>query len=143
MNLHAFVGPAVAIINPFTIGTVLVSAGNTVAGDGSQVTTYTRTDGVSLQVQSITTDDLKQIDNVSQSPIMRSVYFNGIVQGLNRYAGKGGDVLVFNGLAWLIVQVLEAWDIDGWCKVAVTEQGPASVFLAAPLVRGLITIGAL
>ena len=134
MNLHAIVTSAISSINPPFVGSVLISAGFTVAGDGTQKATYTQFDGVSMQVQALTSSDLKQIDSVNLSSIMRGVYMNGAIEGLDRYAGKGGDILVFNNQAWLVVEVLEGWDNAGWCKVAVTQQGLPPSVLPSPLV---------
>ena len=129
MNLHAIVSSAISVINPPFIGSVKVSTGYTVAADFTQVPAYTTVGGVSMQVQALTGREIEHLDSLNIQGIMRSVYLNGQIQGINRSVGRGGDILLIpTGLSgatpdvWLVVAVLEAWDADGWTKVAVVLQ---------------------
>lgn len=120
------------------IGTYTVSISQTAlsaeiiaTGDGTRVPQYITTAGVVMQVQALTGRELEHIDSLNIQGTMRGVYINGSVQGLNRAAMKGGDVLLIpTGLTgqtndtWLVDQVLEGWDTGGWCKVAVRLQNP-------------------
>lgn len=126
MNLHAIVAPYVAAVNPFIIGSIMVSTGSTTAADGTRSPTYATTSGVSMQVQPLSGKDVAQLDSLNIQGVTRKVWVSGSVEGVNRATGKGGDLLVFNGQTWLATIVFETWDSDGpWCSVGVTEQNGA------------------
>jgi hypothetical protein len=122
LNLHGIVGPYIGAVSPALVGMLKVSTGNTIGADFVQVPTYRVYKNVSMDVQALTADDLKQIDSLNQQGILRAVYLNGNVEGLDRPAGKGGDILIFKNQTWLVFHVLETWDSAGWCKVAVVLQ---------------------
>ena len=123
---------------PGGTGTYRVSLAQTVAsgaiaatGTGERVATYAAGVVLPMQVQAVTGEDLKHLDGLNIQGIMRTVYINGRVQGVNRQAIKGGDVIALpTGLTvappladiWLVTTVLEPWDTPGWCKVLVTLQ---------------------
>lgn len=123
----------------------------TCTGTGKRVPQWTTFTNISMQFQDLTSDELKQIDGLNISEVMRSVYLNGEIQGLDRAGVKGGDMLLAptnlssGGSAvtdggqigvtdggvvitadgqdtWLVVKVFEAFDAAGWTKVAVTLQ---------------------
>lgn len=130
MNLHAIASRATRVISPVLIGTVFVSAGQVTAKDGSQTPIWCKFENVAMDVQALTGGDLRHIDALNIQGTMRAIYLNGNVEGADRPVGKGGDVIWFNspllgGRYWLVTQVLEAWDADGWVKVAVTMQDAA------------------
>lgn len=120
------------------IGTYRVSRSQTVTsqtisatGTGDRIPAYATVTGVSMQVQAVAGDDLKHVDGLNIEGIYRVVYVNGRLQGVNRQALKGGDLLMIpTGLAtvpplndtWLISKVIEPWDTGGWCKVLVVLQ---------------------
>jgi hypothetical protein len=122
MNLHAIVNPIVAAINPNFVGTIQVSTGYVTDADFVQQPQYTVVSGVAMQVQALTAKELAQISSMNIEGLTRGVYLYGDIEGIVRKNMKGGDVLTFNGNAWKVVQVLETWDADNWCKVAVSQQ---------------------
>ena len=132
MNLAAIVGPIVDVINPPYVGSIVSNTGYVTDAAGHRVETTSTTTGVTFRVQALSGEDLKQMDSLNIQGIMRAVYVNTRVQGLNRAAMKGGDWLMIptgltsavDGDTWLVTQVLEGWDSSGWCKVAVTLQNP-------------------
>ncbi len=128
MNLNAIVAGPVGNINPAITGTLKVSAGSTTRADGIRTPNFDTFPGVSLQVQPLTTGDLKQLDALNIQNVERAVYMNGNIQGLNRKGGMGGDILVFGNPAttWLVTAVIEPWDANGWTKVGVTQQTVAA-----------------
>ena len=81
---------------------------------------------VNAQIQALSATDLKHIDGLNMTGVMRSVYMFGNAAGIVRVNQLGGDILVFpetsGGLnrSWLISQVIETW--DDWCHVIVTLQ---------------------
>ena len=134
MNLHAIVGPIVAVISPKIVGTVYVSAGSVADASFKRTPQFTAFPGVAMDVQALTGRELARMDALNIQGVLRSVYLNGNIEGLDRPAGKGGDILAFSvqpyGVSyWLVTQVLETWDTAGWCKVAVTLQNgvPAGI----------------
>lgn len=120
------------------IGTYTVSVSQTAiagpitaTGDGTRIPQFATTADLTMQVQALSGPDLKQIDSLNIQGVVRAVYMSGFPQGLVRPATKGGDILLIpTGLSgqsndtWLVVAVLEAWDADGWTKVAVNLQNP-------------------
>jgi len=127
VNIHGVVSGVIAAVNPHVIGTVQVSVGTITEADGTQIPQFASFPGQSFQVQALSSGDLRKMDNVNLQAVMRAVYLNGNIEGLDRPAGKGGDVLIFSqpGLPnaqWLVTNLLEPWGYNGWCKVAVTLQ---------------------
>lgn len=122
MNLHAIAGPAVSIVNPTTLATLLVSTGYTTGSDGTRTPSYSATDNVPVQVQALSAREIEHLDSINIQNVSRAAYINGNVEGLDRASAKGGDLLIFDGATWLVVQVLETWSASGWCKVALSKQ---------------------
>lgn len=122
MNLHGIANAAVAQVNPNLGGVWQRSAGYTTNSAGQQVPAYAVPLNVTLQVQALSTSDLRHVDALNIQGIMRAVYIYGLADTVDRPNAKGGDLLVFGGQTWLITQLLEPWDADGWCKVVVTLQ---------------------
>jgi hypothetical protein len=122
MNLHAIVTNIISQVNPPQVATLLTSTGYATNADGTRVPGYLAPLVLSAQVQALTAKEVQHLDSLNIQGIMRGVYLNGSIEGANRRLVKGGDLLKFGGQTWLVVQVLETWDTDGWCKVAVAMQ---------------------
>lgn len=120
MNLHGIVSPAVSAINPPITATLRMSAGYTTAGDGTRTPAYAPDQTAQVQVQALGNAELRQLDSLNIQGVMRAVYLNGNWQGVDRPDGKGGDLILFGGQTWLVMQVMETW--PDWCKVAVCLQ---------------------
>lgn len=121
MNLHAIANGAISAVNPnITNASVKYSNGYTIAPGGKQVPAYTLVTGVTIQVQALTGKEIKQIEGLNIQGVVRAIYLYGDTQGAVRPLSKGGDLILFNGLIFLVVQVLETW--ADWSKVAVTLQ---------------------
>ena len=124
MNLHNIVGPAIAAVNPWIIGSYQQSNGMTVAADFTQVPAYLPAVTVQVQMQALTYKDLMQLEGINQGGEKRAIYVNGNYKGVSRPDSRGGDLISLpDGTVWLVAQVLENWAyMGGWCKVAVTLQ---------------------
>ena len=122
MNLSNISNGAITAVSPNLLGSVQVSTGHITNADYSTTPTAQTFPNIRMQVQALSGAELKQLDNINQQGVVRGVYLNGNVEGLDRPVGKGGDLLLFNNQTWRVTQVLETWDADGWCKVAVTLQ---------------------
>jgi hypothetical protein len=126
MNLHSIVRGAITSVNPDTIGTWRESTGATISAGGRPVPAYTDHANVPLQVQALTSRDLKHLNYLSIQGVRRSVYMYGSAQGVSRPDAKGGDLLVFpevpgtGAKTWLVAIVFETW--PDWCRVGVTLQ---------------------
>jgi len=127
MNLHAIASPAIGVVNPPVFCTVRTSTGYTVAGDGTQVPTYSTASDVPVQVQALAYTDLMKLGAMNIQGTRRKGYFYGNVEGLDRAAIKGGDLVTMPSLptfpgptVWLVAQVLEHF--EGWTSVALTLQ---------------------
>ena len=129
LNLFTAANAAIVAVNENTTGTVWASTGATTGASGHRMATFESFPGVPLQVQAMSAENLRHVDGLNLQSVMRSVHFNGFIDGLDRPAGRGGDVLAFDGTWWLVTQVLETWDRSGWVHVAVTLQNgkPAGI----------------
>lgn len=125
MNLHQIVSPFIAVVNSFVSATVKISTGYTTAADGSRTPIYQTQTNVPVQIQALTAMEIQHLDSLNIEGVSRSAYLNGDIEGLDRAFGRGGDLIIYNGTTWLVVQVMEQWsDTSGWTKVALRQQNP-------------------
>ena len=129
MNLHAIVQGAIGVVNPPTMCSLQVSAGYNTAPDGIQTPNYLSAVSVPVDVQALTSGDLRRMDGLNQQGTHRACYLNGNVEGIDRSAIKGGDLLTMPNLpdfpgptTWLVTEQPEHW--PGWTKIIVTLQLP-------------------
>lgn len=121
MNLHSLARGLIASVNPEAICLLQTSTGYTTAAGGRQTPSYNAPVYPSAQVQSLSTQDLRQLDALSIQGSSRKIYLNGAVNAIVRVSAKGGDLITLaDGTVWLTTAVLEQW--DDWCCVAVTLQ---------------------
>ncbi len=120
MNLHQIVSNAIGTVNPFISADLLRSTGYTTNPDGSRTPTYATIANVPVQVQALSTDDLKQIEGLNIQGAKNAVYLNGNWFGVVRVGKQGGDLFKFGDQTWLAVTVLENW--ADWTKLAVVLQ---------------------
>ena len=103
-----------------------VQSNGYVTDDAGNRTPMTLTLTVEAQIQALSATDLKHIDGLNITGVMRSVYMYGNAAGVVRADQIGGDILVFPEVPggcnknWLINQVIETW--SDWCHVIVTLQ---------------------
>lgn len=125
MNLHGIVSGAIATVNPFVDAVVKRSTGYTTNPDYSRTPTYADMP-IKAQVQAMSADDLRQMDDLNIQGIHRKIFTNGVVAGAIRIGSKGGDLVTFapstlpEGNVWLCTHVLEQW--PDWCSIAITLQ---------------------
>lgn len=124
MNLHNIASQYVCAVNPWITATILTSTGYTTNNDGTRVPSYGNPQNVMVQMQSLTYQDLMQLDGLNIQGERHAMYINGNWSGVVRSDNKGGDIIQLqNGTTWLVAQVLENWsEVDGWVKVCVTKQ---------------------
>lgn len=100
MNLHQIASGSVGSVNPFVPLRIRVSTGYATNADYSRAPTYAAVQTVPGQVQSLTFDDLKQIEGLNIQGTRRAVYINGRVDGLVRLENKGGDLVEVPGASF-------------------------------------------
>jgi len=129
MNLAALANSVIQVVNPDYSGTVRRSDGYTTAADGGRTPAYVTFEDVAMQVQALAGDDLKHVDSLNIQGVKRVAFVGMRVQAVNKPGEAGGDLLdIPTGLSsapvdtWLAVQVLEPWDVTGWCKVLLVLQ---------------------
>lgn len=125
IDIFGAAGNLCAPINPHITGILKGSTGSIINDDGSVTPQYT-TVSVEMEVQAVSSQDLRQIENINQQADMRSVYVRGAVRALNRPLQMGGDILTFYDSDWLVTQQLEEWGNGEWSKVLVTRQMPTT-----------------
>jgi hypothetical protein len=131
MNLHGTVRGAITSVNPDVLAPFLSSTGNTVDGAGNQTPSYAAAVNIPIQVQALSGSDKKAVNYLNLQTVLRSVYFYGNKQGVERVVQKGGDLVQFREVPnpqtdanpvrnWLVVKVLETW--PDWSKAVVSMQ---------------------
>jgi hypothetical protein len=124
-NVRALANKYIQVTNPNQKINWVQSNGY-VTDDAGKRTPKTITLTVDAQVQALSATDLKHIDGLNITGVMRSVYMYGNAAGVVRADQIGGDILVFPEVPggcnknWLINQVIETW--SDWCHVIVTLQ---------------------
>ena len=124
MNLHGIVSPLIGAINPPENAIVQRSTGYTTDDSGRQIPTYAPLKSIRCQIQSLTYNDLMQIDGLNIQGVKRKIYINGHLDAIIRSRRDGGDLIrLQNGGVYLIVQILEHW--PDWSSFAVVLQTDA------------------
>jgi hypothetical protein len=125
MNLRGIVNNYTRLTNNNIQINWVQSTGYTTNAAGRRTpTTITLT--VDAQVQALTASDLKQLDGLNITGVMRTVYLYGNAAGVVRADQIGGDILRFPEIPtgqirnWVVTQVVETW--SDWCHVIVTLQ---------------------
>jgi len=125
MNLRSLANKYTQITNKNQQINWIQSTGYVTDSAGKRTpTTITLT--VEAQIQALSASDLKQVDGLNITGVMRSVYLYGNAAGVVRVDQIGGDILVFPEIPgstsrnWLVTQVVETW--SDWCHVIVTLQ---------------------
>lgn len=122
MNLHAIVAPAIRAISPATAAILRRSTGYTIAPNGKQIPSYAPDVPIIIDLQELSAPLLAQMAALNIEGNLSSVWWDGILNGVNRASGTGGDLMIFNGATWLVVQVVEVWSNSGWSHVVVQQQ---------------------
>lgn len=119
MNLRGIANRATQAINPNTAAIFKVYNGAVTLPGGKREQSYTEVP-VTVQLQELSSTDLRQVDAVNIQGILRVAYLNGSFGGISRPAQKGGDILILGDEQWLVVKVVEMW--PDWVKVIINQQ---------------------
>lgn len=125
MNLRALANPFTQVVNQNISIPWIQSTGYTTDDNGKRTPTTTTVTAMG-QVQAVSGSDLRHMDMLNVTGVMRSVYWYGNLQGVVRVDQQGGDILQFPEVPggpvrnWLVSQVVETW--PDWSHVIVTLQ---------------------
>jgi hypothetical protein len=124
MDLQTIANAAVNTINENVIVTILRSTGFTMGAGLKQVPTYAAPVTGPAQIQALDYSDLRQVEGLNLQGRIQAIYLRGILQGVLRAEGVGGDLIQFGGQTYLVVKILESWAT--WTKAAIVLQGASS-----------------
>jgi hypothetical protein len=130
LNLNSIVAPAVGLINPRQPCTVYLSTGPAATAiDGYRAPTYASPFTATVQIQPISTGDLRKLEGLNIQGKFTKLYLDGALRGLERINSLGGDLVVLpDGTTYLVKAVLEGWTpTAGWCSCAAVLQNDAKV----------------
>ncbi len=121
MDLRGIANGVAATVNPNAVVTVLRSTGFTIGAGRKQVPSYAAPVTGPGQIQALDAVDLKQLDGLNIQGTLKAIYLRGVLAGVVRPDGTGGDIIQIGDQTWLVVKVLEGWPT--WTKVAAVLQG--------------------
>ena len=128
LNLHSIARSAIVALHPEESVTLYQSSGQTNT-QGTISPTYEAAQTVQAQIQSLSTDELANVENVAQTGQVRKAYLFGppvsslIPQGIVRPLARSGDMIQrADGTWWLVTGVIEDFSASGWVCVQITQQ---------------------
>jgi hypothetical protein len=122
MDLRSIANSVSSTINLNEIVSVLRSTGYTIGAGARQVPSYAAAVSGPAQVQALDADDIAQLDGLNIQGVIRAIYLRGVLAGVIRPDGTGGDIIKRKNdtETWLVVRVLESW--PDWTKAAMVLQ---------------------
>ena len=122
MDIRSIANGAIVSVNPNEIVSVLKSTGYTIGAGARQIPTYATAVTGPAQVQALDADDIAQLSGLNIQGVIRAIYLKGVLSGVIRPDGTGGDLVMRNNgtETWLVVRVLEGWST--WTKAAIVLQ---------------------
>ena len=124
MDLRGLANGVTATVNPNKTVTVRRSTGYTIGAGRKQVPGYADPVTGPAQIQALDANDIKQLDGLNIQGTVRAIYLRGVLAGVVRPDGTGGDLVEVDGQTWLVVKVLEGWPT--WTKAAIVLQMPGA-----------------
>ena len=98
MNLRAIANGVTRAVNPNMTATLMLNNGYQTDDAGVRTAHYD-TEEVTIQTQSLSSQERQEFDGLLQQGHMLNVYVTGQFSVLRRIAGKGSDKLVFAPMA--------------------------------------------
>lgn len=124
MDLRGIANGVTATVNPNITVTVRRSTGYGIGAGRKQTPTYAAPVTGPAQIQALDANDIKQLDGLNIQGTVRAIYLRGVLAGVVRPDGTGGDLIAIEGQIWLVVKVLEGWPT--WTKAAIVLQMPGA-----------------
>jgi hypothetical protein len=123
MNLHEIVSGAINAVNPFQSITITPKSGYTVNEYGEAVPTSGVSYTMDAQVQPVSSEDLRFINNYNESTVYLAFWISADVHSLNRPLARGGDIVSYNGKTYKVVNMPENWyNTAGWSHFVAALQ---------------------
>lgn len=115
MNLHEIVSNAISAINPFQDVTITPRGSYTVNDYGEAVVASGTSYTIKADVQPVSSEDIKFINNYNQSTIYKAFWVSANTFGINRPMTRAGDKVVCNGKIYYVTSMPEDWyETVGW-----------------------------
>lgn len=115
MNLHEIVKGAINSVNPFQTITITPRSSYTVNDYGEAVATEGTSYTIQAQIQPLTSEDIKFINNYNESTIYKAFWVSANTFGLNRPMARGGDKVVWGDKVFYVTSMPEDWyETCGW-----------------------------
>ena len=124
MDLRGIANGVSSTVNPNKTVTVRRSTGYTIGAGRKQVPGYADPVTGPAQIQALDANDIKQLDGLNIQGTVRAIYLRGVLAGVVRPDGTGGDLVEIGAETWLVVKVLESWPT--WTKAAIVLQMPGA-----------------
>ena len=124
MDLRSVANGISGVVNPNVPVIVKRSTGYTVGAGQKQIPSYAASGPGFGQLQALDANDVKQLDGLNIQGMCKALYLRGVLAGVVRPDGKGGDIVTIAGQDWLTVKVLEGW--ADWTKIAIVLQNGTS-----------------
>ena len=124
MDLRGLANGVTTTVNPNKTVTVRRSTGYTIGAGRKQVPGYAAPVTGPAQIQALDANDIKQLDGLNIQGTVRAIYLRGVLAGVVRPDGTGGDLVEIGAETWLVVKVLEGWPT--WTKAAIVLQMPGA-----------------
>ena len=124
MDLRGLANGVTSTVNPNKTVTVRRSTGYTIGAGRKQVPGYAAPVTGPAQIQALDANDIKQLDGLNIQGTVRAIYLRGVLAGVVRPDGTGGDLVEIGAETWLVVKVLEGWPT--WTKAAIVLQMPGA-----------------
>jgi hypothetical protein len=120
MDLRGIANSCASVVNPNVTASVRRSTGYAIGAGRKQVPTYAEPVVGPAQMQALDGNDLRQLDGLNIQGQIKAIFLRGVLAGVVRPDGTGGDLIDIDGRTWLVVKVLEGWPT--WTKAAVVLQ---------------------
>ena len=124
MDLRGIANGVSSTVNPNKTVTVRRSTGYTIGAGRKQVPGYADPVTGPAQIQALDANDIKQLDGLNIQGTVRAIYLRGVLAGVVRPDGTGGDLVEVDGQTWLVVILLEGWPT--WTKDAIVLHMPGA-----------------
>ena len=115
MNLHEIVSSSISAINPFQNITITPRGNYSVNEYGETSVIEGEPYEILADIQPVTSEDIKFINNYNQSTIYKAFWVSANVFGINRPMVRSGDKIEWNGKTFYVVNMPEDWyETCGW-----------------------------
>ena len=115
MNLHEIVSNAISSINPFQSVTITPRGSYSVNDYGETVVTEETAYTIMADVQPVSSEDIKYVNNYNQSTIYKAFWVSANTFGINRPMARAGDKVECNGNIYYVTSMPEDWyETVGW-----------------------------